>query len=117
MISEIGVVGEQRLEHTQPDGLVHDPADQGGALAAGEDQALAGDQVRQHPLQPGATLLGRQPGQLLQVDLVEQDLLEPADQRVVGVGLGLAVGAQPDEALAEVSSHGIVTDLRDRDGR
>jgi hypothetical protein len=39
--------------------------------------------VGQHPLQPGPAFVTRQPGQLLQVDLIQQDLLEPA--RTLGV--------------------------------
>ena len=66
--------------------------------------------MREHPLQTGASFLGREPGELLQVHLVEEELLEPADLRVVGDDLGLVGGLQPGETTAELASHGIVTD-------
>ena len=64
----------------------------------------------QHPLQSGASVLRRQLGQLLQVDLVQQQLLEPAHLGVVGDDLALVVGLQPSEPAAELASHGIVTE-------
>ena len=104
------LVGQQRLEHAETDRLVDDAADQGGPLAGGEDDTLAGDQVREHPFQPCSPFLGGEPGELLQVHLVEEQLLEPVDLRVVGDDLGLVGGLEPREAAAELAPHGIVTD-------
>ena len=92
------------------DRLVDDPADQDRPLPGRQDHALPRDQVRQHPLQSDPALVARHPGELLQVDLVQQKLLEPGDLRVVG-GRGRIGRRQVParEAGAERGPHGITT--------
>ena len=104
MISVIGLVGQQRLEHAEADRLVDDPPDQRVALAGGEDDALAGHQVRHHPLQPHPALARVEPAELVQVDLVEQLALERRDEALVEVA-----ARRSDAAMTRVGvgRHGV----------
>ena len=66
------VVGQQRLEHAQADGLVDHAADQPRALGGREHRALARDHAADHALQARAALLLGEDRDLVEVDLLEQ---------------------------------------------
>ena len=67
-----GRVGEQRLEHAEPDRLVDHLADQPRALGGREHRPLAADHAADDALQPRAPLRLRQRRELGEVDLLEQ---------------------------------------------
>jgi hypothetical protein len=73
------LVGQQRLEHAEAQGLVDDLADERAALRAGEDRALAAEQVGDERFEAGAPLRRPELDELGEVDLLEQLALEVAD--------------------------------------
>lgn len=94
-----GRVFEERFEHAEAEGLVHDAADELGPLGGGEDRALAADDVAEDALQARAALCRRERGHLGEVDLLQQLRAVRGDQaavlaRVVAVVGGVHPGTQ-----------------------
>jgi hypothetical protein len=103
MISVMGLVGQQRLEHPEAERLVDDLTDEQAALHRGEHRALAAEQRGDDRFQARAALRRPELDELAEVDLVEQLALEERDagalalpavvERVVVVADALAVEA------------------------